>query len=252
MSKDDAQERTRTEQLARLGALVAAFAHEVRNPLSTIGLNLQLVKEDFADADTARDKRTYKRLSVVEAEVRRLQTIVDEFLRFARMPGIQRAPTDVNALLQAVVDFSAPELARRGIALRFFAGPGVEVHDVDSDQLRAVVVNLVRNAGEACRTGDQVLVSSRREGDRIVLQVTDTGAGMNPDVLARVFEPYFSTKISGTGLGLPSVRRIVEQHGGVIDVTSEPGKGTQFTITLPATAAAAGGGERLSGAGGDG
>lgn len=219
--------------MARLTELLAGFAHEVRNPLSTIGLNLQLIGEDFAGVDSPRDRRIAKRLQVVQGEVRRLQDIVEEFLRYARMPDLQLEPTDLNALLQSVVDFSAPELRDRSISLRFYPGAGVGTTVLDPGQLRAAVINLVRNAADACDSGGEVIVSSRADPDGVAVNVIDSGAGMTPEVLAKIFQPYFTTKKAGTGLGLPMVRRVVELHGGKVEVDSEPGKGTQFTLVLP-------------------
>jgi signal transduction histidine kinase len=233
MAEDEAQVRNRTERLAQLGNLLAGFAHEVRNPLSTIGLNLQLVLEEFEQAESARDKRTYKRLAVVEEEVKRLRSILEEFLRFARSPELKLQVAELNGLLQGLVDFMAPEMREKGIALRFYPEGGSVHSRVDRDQIRAAVLNLLRNALDACRPGDQVLVSLRREGDEAVVRVTDTGVGMTAEVQARGFQPYFSTKKDGTGLGLPTVRRIVEDHGGRVELTSEVGKGTQFSIRLP-------------------
>jgi signal transduction histidine kinase len=229
----------RTQRLARLGTLLAGFAHEVRNPLSTIGLNLQLVLEDFREPETARDKRTQKRLATVEAEVRRLQKILEEFLGFARAPEPKFAPVDVNERLQALVDFHEPEMREHGLSLRFYPGAGVGRIPGDWDHLQAALGNLLRNAVEATPAGGEILVSTTREGNEVLARVTDTGAGMTPDVQARVFEPYFSTKKAGTGLGLPTVRRVVEEHGGTLTMQSEVGKGTQFTIRLPARATAA-------------
>jgi signal transduction histidine kinase len=233
MSKEPTREQSRTEQLARLGELLAGFAHEVRNPLSTIGLNLQLIRDDLTDSEDTRDKRTRKRLAVVEAEVKRLQGILDEFLSFARMPDLRTVPTDVNALLQSVVDFSVPELRDRGISLRCYPGADVGIAEIDPGQVRAAVINLVRNAADACASGDEVIVSSRRDDRGVLVQVMDTGAGIPPDVMTKLFQPYFSTKKSGTGLGLAMVRRTVELHGGRVDVRSEVGKGTQFTLVFP-------------------
>ena len=237
MVEEEARKRHRTERLAQLGTLLAGFAHEIRNPLSTIGLNLQLIKEDFADAETSRGKRTYKRLSVVEGEVKRLQTILEDFLSIARTPVPRRRPVDLNALLQRIVDFTEAEMRADNISLKFFPGSGIGDVSVDADQIRAVVVNLLRNAQDACESGDEILVSSRRAADEILVQVTDTGEGMAPDVLENAFTPYFSTKKGGTGLGLAMARRIVEDHGGSLNLSSEPGKGTQFTLCLPAPAA---------------
>jgi signal transduction histidine kinase len=235
-AREERQARIRTGRLAELGALLAGFAHEVRNPLSTIGLNLQLVLEDFKDADTPRDRRTHKRLATVEAEVRRLQKILDEFLSFARAPEPRLRPADLDQHLQQVVDFHAAAMQERSISLRFYPGRTGAV-PIDWDHLQAAVVNLLRNAAEAMPQGGEILVSTARDGDDVLVRVIDTGAGIPPDVQPRIFDPYFSTKKTGTGLGLPTVRRVVEEHGGTLTFTSEPGKGTQFTLRLPARAA---------------
>ncbi len=242
MSKDDPQAQQRTERLAQLGSVIAGFAHEIRNPLSTIGLNLQLVLEDFADAEGSRDRRTVKRLGVVQSEVQRLQSILEEFLGFVRSPAPRRTAVRINELLQRLVDLWTPQMARHGVVLKFFPGSGVPELAADAEQLQAAVVNLLRNALDACSAGDEVLLSSRRESDGALLQVTDTGSGMSADVLRDAFTPYFSTKKTGTGLGLAMVRRTTEEHGGTLDVSSEPGKGTQFSIRLPAAAARGSGG----------
>jgi two-component system, NtrC family, sensor histidine kinase HydH len=237
-AREDRQARIRTQRLAHLGALLAGFAHEVRNPLSTIGLNLQLVLEDFREPETARDKRTQKRLATVEGEVRRLQKILEEFLSFARAPEPKLGSVDLNGRLQALVEFHEPEMREHGIALRFFPSQDVGRIPGDWDHLQAAVGNLLRNAKEATPPGGEILVSTARDGAFALLRVIDTGAGIPADVQARVFEPYFSTKKAGTGLGLPTVRRVVEEHGGTVTMQSEVGKGTQFTLRLPARPAA--------------
>jgi len=247
MTQHPKDERPRTEHLAQLGSLLAGFAHEIRNPLSTIGLNLQLVKEDFADAETTRDRRTYKRLSTVQNEVKRLQAILEEFLGFVRTPSPRRRDCALNELLQSLVEFHTPEMQAEGISLVFFPGKSVGRVELDPDQFRAVIVNLLRNARDACDSGGEVMVSSRRDGDEVTVQITDTGAGMEPAVVDRAFQPYFSTKKGGTGLGLALAKRIVEEHGGTMTLSSEPGKGTQFMLRLPESS---GGAEAATGEGG--
>jgi two-component system sensor histidine kinase HydH len=223
----------RTQRLAQLGTLLAGFAHEVRNPLSTIGLNLQLVLEDFREPDNPRDKRTQKRLGTVEAEVRRLQKILEEFLGFARAPEPKPVATALNDKVAALVEFHEPEMREAGLSLRFYAGADVGQVQCDWDHLQAAVVNLLRNAKDATPSGGEILVSTARDGRDVLLRVTDTGAGIPVELQPRVFEPYFSTKKAGTGLGLPTVRRVVEEHGGSLTMQSEVGKGTQFTMRLP-------------------
>jgi len=233
--------RIRMERLAQLGTLLAGFAHEVRNPLSTIGLNLQLVLEEFQQAETARDKRTHKRLATVEAEVRRLQKILEEFLRFARAPEPQIVPVDLNQRLAALIEFHEPDIAEGSVTLRFYPGADVGLVPADWDHVQAAVVNLLRNAKDATPPGGQILVSTLREGSHVLIRVTDTGAGIAPELQSKVMDPYFSTKKSGTGLGLPTARRVAEEHGGALLLESEVGKGTQFTLRLPAPGGAADG-----------
>ncbi|GDY01241.1 hypothetical protein LBMAG49_05700 [Planctomycetota bacterium] len=236
MSTPERQERlarVRLARLAELGTLLAGFAHEVRNPLSTIGLNLQLVLEDCKEPETAREKRIQKRLTTVDGEVRRLQSILEEFLSFARAPEPRLKPVDLHARLQAMVDFHSLALQERGVALRFYPGANIGLLQADWDHLQAAFVNLVRNAGDATPPNGEVLVSTQREGEDVLVRVTDTGSGIPTELQSRIFDPYFSTKKTGTGLGLPTVRRVVEEHGGSLTFTSEPGKGTQFSVRLP-------------------
>ena len=131
------------------------------------------------------------------------------------------------------IEFQARALLDQRDAV-FFGGAGIAEVELDPDALRAAVVNLLRNAREASRAGDEILVASRRVGDEVFITVTDTGAGMTPEVKARALEPYFSTKSGGNGLGLAMVKRVVEEHGGTIEVDSEVGKGTQFRLRFPA------------------
>lgn len=233
-AREERLARIRTERLAQLGTLLAGFAHEVRNPLSTIGLNLQLVQEEFKDADGTRDKRIQKRLSTVQAEVLRLQKILEEFLSFARAPEPKLEPLDLNRRLQEVVDFHQPEMQGCDISLRFYPGAGIGQVALDWDHMRAAIVNLLRNAREATPPGGEILVSTARDDGNVLVRVTDTGAGIQPELRERVLEPFFSTKKAGTGLGLATVRRVVAEHGGTLTLQSEVGKGTQFTLCLPA------------------
>ncbi|MCR9243756.1 MAG: ATP-binding protein [bacterium] len=238
-ARQERADRIRLERLAQLGTLLAGFAHEVRNPLSTIGLNLQLVLEEYAAAESARDKRTHKRLSTVHAEVQRLQTILEEFLSFARAPEPKLVPVTLNDGLQEVVEFHQPEMAEAEVSLRFYPDSAVREIAADWNFLRAAIVNLLRNARDATPAGGEILLSTKRVAgsdgrpDHVLVRVTDTGAGIAPELQERVFEPYVSTKKAGTGLGLATVRRVVAEHGGTLSMESEIGKGTQFTMTLP-------------------
>ncbi|MGE3877839.1 MAG: PAS domain-containing sensor histidine kinase [Planctomycetota bacterium] len=227
------RESVRTRQLARLGALFAGFAHEIRNPLSTIGLNLQLVAEELRLAESPREQRIARRITVVESEVRRLQDILEQFLGFVRVPELRRQPVALGALLRSIVEFVEPEMHERSTPFRLLCDDTDLTVDLDPDQFRAVLVNLLRNAMDATAQGGEVIVAARAVGDEVLVQVIDTGIGMTPEVKAQAFTPYFSTKKHGTGLGLPTARRVVEQHGGRLQLDSEVGRGTAFTIHLP-------------------
>ncbi|MCC6782872.1 MAG: GHKL domain-containing protein [Planctomycetes bacterium] len=238
------REAVRIRQLARLGALFAGFAHEIKNPLSTIGLNLQLVKEDLGEPDSPRDQRIVRRLNVVESEVRRLQGILEQFLGYVRVPELHTRRMHLDSLLRELVEFVQPEMRERGVPVRFLGDGADREVELDADQFRAVIVNLLRNAMDACQDGGEVIVTTRTQGGvagahEAIVQVIDTGSGMTPEVREKAFTPYFSTKKQGTGLGLPTARRIVEQHGGSIQLDSEPGRGTAFTIRLPLAGASA-------------
>ncbi|MFK7742115.1 MAG: PAS domain-containing sensor histidine kinase [Planctomycetota bacterium] len=225
--------KVHTQRLAQLGTLLAGFAHEVRNPLSTIGLNLQLVLEDFEEAQSARDKRAKKRLSTVEGEVRRLQKIVEEFLSYARAPEPKLQPTDLNGKLSALVEFHDLEMKEAGLSLRFYPDNQLGEVPCDWDHVQSAVANLIRNARDATPAGGEVLVSTLRDGDFVIVRVTDTGSGIEPEQAGRILEPYVSNKKGGTGLGLPTARRVAEDHGGTLTMQSDSGKGTQFSLRLP-------------------
>jgi signal transduction histidine kinase len=216
-----------------LGHLVGGFAHEIKNPLSTIGLQLELLKEEWAEHDGAREQRACKKIDLLQREVRRLQGILEEFLRYVREPQLELAATDVNTILQEVLDFVEPELIRQGTVIRFHPDPGLPELALDVNQFRQAILNLLINAKQAVAEGGEVIVETRGSAAGVRIAITDTGDGMSPDVLARCFQPYFSTKKGGTGLGLPTTKRILEDHGGSIEVQSEPGRGTRFVIDLP-------------------
>jgi len=224
-------------KLVELSRLAGGLAHEIRNPLSTVNLNLQLLEEDLAASacDPEALRRSRRRLDRLRGEVRRLSDVLDDFLRFARMPRPRRRRQDVNALVEEVVSFTRPEARQRNVALLTSFGP-LPSCAVDADLLKQAVLNLLINAQQAMPDGGQIMVRTWADGDAVKISIADTGHGMDSETLARIFEPYFSTKREGTGLGLPTVKRIVEEHGGHIEVHSERHRGTSFTLTLPCPA----------------
>jgi signal transduction histidine kinase len=223
--------------------LAAGLAHEIKNPLSTMAINLALLEEEWGRAagqrdpaapePTAREKRCQKRVLTLQREVRRLETILEDFLRFARGGQVNRSAQDLALLVKEVLDFVEPEDRLQAIRHHVELPAGLPLVMLDPGAFKQAVLNLCVNARQAMPEGGELIVRARREGNYVELSITDTGVGMQPMELERCFELYWSTKRSGTGLGLSTTRRIVEEHGGTITVVSEVGRGTSFSIVLP-------------------
>lgn len=254
----DAERRAAdAERLAELGTMTGGLAHEIKNPLSTISLNAQLLAEDIADLDVDERERTRldNRLGSLRREVERLRGILSDFLQFAGRMHLDPAPHDLNVVVGELVDFFLPQAQGAGVRLSFVHPEQPVTAQVDPPLLKQALLNIMLNAVEAMEPmpadhGPRELMvridpvepardarlRQRAPGEASV-QVTDTGPGISEDHLKRIFHPYFSTKSGGTGLGLPTSRRIVEEHGGVLAVHSEPGRGTRFVLRLPAPTA---------------
>ncbi len=220
-------------QYAEIAQLAGGLAHEIRNPLSTMCLNLDLLAEDFQEAETARDRRVLEKIKRLRRESERLQNILEEFLRFARIQDLGLDPADLNEVVDEMRDFCEPQAGTLGIVLRMSYAddlPGVEL---DVDLFKQALLNLILNAEHAMPKGGELILRTRREGSWAVLDVIDTGVGMSEETCARVFEAFYSLRPGGSGLGLPTTRKIVEAHAGTIQVQSVVGKGSQFTIRLP-------------------
>jgi signal transduction histidine kinase len=230
------QRRARhAERLAELGTLTGGLAHEIRNPLSTVQLNLQLLREDL-DPDDSAHARVLHRLETVQKETSRLRDIVDDFMRYAGKVELNKQPTDVNKMLEDLVDFLTPQAQVQRVQLRLRPpgnGPPL-IARLDERHIKQTLLNLMINAMQAMlATGGEVILSGRPEAGRAVIEVTDTGPGIEPSVLPQIFEAYYSKKKGGTGLGLAIAKRLVEEHGGRVGVSSELGKGTVFRVELP-------------------
>ena len=223
----------KAQDYAFLTTMVGGLAHELRNPLSTINLNLQLLKEDWQNAESTREKKTLKKIEVIHAETHRLQEILDDFLRFVRIDNLALEPRDVNALLDEIVSFMETENRASGIDVIRFHDYNLPRCPIDANFMKQALLNILLNARQAIEKDGQIMVRTSREGDWLKIEITDTGPGMSPEVLAQIFKPYFSTKERGTGLGLPTTRRIIEEHHGTIDVRSERNRGTSVTVRLP-------------------
>jgi signal transduction histidine kinase len=226
------------ERLAELGTLTGGLAHEIKNPLSTVQLNLQLLQEDLSPDDPAYG-RMINRLNLVQRETSRLRDILDDFLRYAGKLELDRHPVDLNNLIEELVDFFTPQAQLNKVQARCKPSAEPVVVSADPKLIKQAVLNLMLNAVQAMtesngdKGGELILSASRHDGEAII-DVIDTAGGIPPDALPRIFDAYYSTKRSGTGLGLAMARRIAEEHGGRITVQSELGKGSDFQVRLPA------------------
>lgn len=231
--------------------MARGLAHEIKNPLSTIGLNAQLIQEDLRHVRTVVGEgslgdellRVEKRADGLVRETARLRDILEDFLRFAGRIEPDKQPTDLAQLTDELAAFFEPQASEAGVHLRLVRPPAPVVAPVDARLLKQALLNLLLNAVQImaeARTrnlphggGHDLLLRVGEQDHAAVIHVTDTGPGMDKATLGRIFEPYFSTRRGGTGLGLPTARRIVEAHGGKITVLSDPGRGTDFAICIP-------------------
>lgn len=225
----------RDRRLAALGNLAAGVAHEIRNPLNALGMGLQRLCREWRLAPGENQAEFARFGSVLQGEVHRLNDIVERFLQLARPTRLTLSACPVGPQLQELLALVAEEAAAQGVRIdRALALEGVVAH-LDGNQLRQALLNVLRNAFQAMPQGGTLRFHALVRQGQLEIRVQDTGAGIPPEQLDRIFEPYFTTKEGGTGLGLPLAQRIVEAHGGRIHVESEPGKGTTVEIRLPLT-----------------
>jgi two-component system, NtrC family, sensor histidine kinase HydH len=225
----------RRDRLAAMGELASTVAHEVRNPLNAVGMTAQRLKREFLGATPeggAERDELQDLLGIMTSETQRIDRIVQQFLEYARPPRLAPEAVDLDALVGDVAGRARSRAESRGVRLEVEAS-GVGTAVVDPAQLRQALDNLVRNAVEATPEGGRVDLAVRREGGGHVVLVRDTGRGIEPDHLPRIFDLYFTTKADGTGVGLAVTQQIVAAHGGTIEVDSRPGAGTTMTVRLP-------------------
>ncbi len=220
----------RKERLSAMGELASGVAHEIRNPLNTIGTIVQQLDKDFEPAEDSAEYHSLARL--VYREVRRINDTVRDFLKFARPEPIQPQRFAFTPWLEDILRQHRSMLAEQRIELRADV-PGAGEVNWDPGQMRQVMLNLILNAAQAIEGQGWVAIEARADGDEIEIKVRDSGKGMDAATLKKIFNLYYTTKAGGTGIGLAMVQRIVYEHGGVISVESEPGRGTEFTLRLP-------------------
>jgi signal transduction histidine kinase len=227
-------ERTRLlDRYEEVAALAGGLAHEIRNPLSTIGMLLELMAEDLSVPESPRDRRLWARLQTVQTECRHLEEILNAFLQFARAGELAPVETDLNQLVREFIDFYQPDARQHGIEISPHLASDLPTVQVDRSLVRQMLLNLARNAQQAMPAGGLLELQTRLGDGRVQLAIIDNGAGMDEATRAKLFHAIFSTKTTGSGLGLSTVRKIVEAHQGSISCDSEPGRGTRFLISFP-------------------
>ncbi len=213
--------------------LAAGVAHEVRNPLNSVQINLSILEQELLESLPDPDAHAFKVLRNIAGEIKRLDDFVSEFLRFARPPSLNVERLPVRPLITDLAGFIAPECSKKGVALDLdIRGPAFA--SVDGFQLKQAILNLVLNALQATTAGGHVIVRTAGDKSCLVVAVVDDGEGMSPETRGQALTPFFTTREGGTGLGLPLVRRIAEQHGGSLEISSAAGEGTTVTMLFPA------------------
>jgi signal transduction histidine kinase len=238
-------EARHSQRLAELGSMTSGLAHEIKNPLSTIGLNAQLLREDLVQLDVSQAERDRlaHRVDALAREVDRLGHILGDFLEFAGRIRLDPQPFDLRMILDELIDFYHPQCEQAGVVLRVDTPSSPVAVQVDEGLLKQALLNLMINATQVMQrerggaapgtSNDELILKIECDDSMVRVHVIDTGPGVPDDMREEIFHPYVSGRKGGTGLGLPTSRRIIEEHGGRLTVESQPGQGSDFIISLP-------------------
>jgi signal transduction histidine kinase len=228
-SSADAADALRA-QLNELGALAGSLAHEIKNPLSVIRMNMELLAEDFAASETPRDRRALAKIDMVTRQCTRLENLLNDFLRFTRVRNLDLRLGSLNEQVEKVLDLYEAQAQESGVEIIRYLDADLPSIPLDAPALQAALVNFVKNALEAMPGGGQLVARTRVTRTGVALDLIDTGCGMDDQTALQMFEPFYTTKSGGSGLGLPTAKKIIEAHNGRIGIHSEVGRGTQFTL----------------------
>lgn len=220
-------------QYAEIATLAGGLAHEIRNPLSTMTLNLDLLLEDLNAGESPRERRMLQKVTGLRTQCLQLERLLNDFLQFARVGSLDPKPVDLNSLVIEFIEFYRPQAKEQGIDISPHLAVNLPQVNIDQRLFLLVLTNLSRNAQQAMPRGGVLELQTYLRDNRVTLDIIDTGIGMSRETQDRMFDTFYSTKQDGSGLGLPTVRKIVEAHGGRILCDSEPGRGTRFSISLP-------------------
>ncbi|XZE53414.1 sensor histidine kinase [Planctomycetaceae bacterium SH139] len=223
--------RRRYEELAELAG---SLAHEIKNPLSVIHMNIDLLSEDLYDVEQPMRRRALDKVDIVRQQCERMERLLADFLRFARLRDMDLTSGSLNDQIDRVLRAYQAQADASEVEILRYLDPDLPRVMMHSDTLQAALMNLVKNAIEAMPDGGELVARTHSTPGGVALDLIDTGEGMDDSTAMHMFEPFYSTKHAGSGLGLPTARKIIEAHGGRITVQSELGRGTKFTLSFPA------------------
>lgn len=231
--RESSRAETAEGRMTALSNLAAGIAHEIGNPLNSISIHLQLLKKELSGFDFRKKEKFEKTLEVLSSETARLDRIVRAFLKATRLPPLRFRTENLNSILENALSFMRPELEENRIRVHFSPSGSLPAFLADRERMHQVFINLIKNAMEAMPKGGSLWIASSHRGRVAMLTFRDQGVGIQEKDLPHIFEPYFTTRPEGSGLGLLIVYQTVREHGGRIEVESKPGKGTTFTLLLP-------------------
>ena len=222
--------RARYEELAELAG---SLAHEIKNPLSVIHMNIDLLSEELDEIDSPISRRSQNRVEIVRQQCERMEGLLRDFLRYTRLSEIDLVSGNLNDQIEVVLRAYQAQADADEIDIERYLDADLPAILLHSDSLQAALMNLVKNALEAMEPGGQLWARTYTSRGSVALDLIDTGRGVDDNTVLHMFEPFYSTKDGGSGLGLPTARKIIEAHGGRISVQSERGRGTKFTLMFP-------------------
>lgn len=231
----EAEETLESERFSAVTLLAAGVAHEIGNPLNSLDIQLQLLERRLRKGISRAEEQAElaESVTIARSEVKRLDQIITQFLKAVRPAPLECVPTDFNALVLETVEFLRTEVEDRGIRVDVFPGKHMPPVSLDRDQFRQALYNVIRNSFQAMGSDGHLRIITASDDSHVWVSIGDTGGGIDPESVSKIFQPYYTTKENGSGLGLHVVQRIVRAHGGEIMIQSALGKGMLFTIRLP-------------------
>jgi len=232
-TRKSTQETIESERLSALTLLAAGVAHEIGNPLNSLTIHLQIMERRLRKLGERAQKELGESVTVARDEIKRLDFIINQFLRAIRPTTPEMQPTNINEVILESLSFLSGEIGNRDILVETQLHEPLPNVRVDRNQMKQAFYNIIKNSTQAMSQGGILHVQSERTDEFVIVSFRDTGGGISEENMARIFQPYFSTKETGTGLGLLIVRRIVREHGGEIQLDSREGEGLTFRLLLP-------------------